>query len=474
MIRDGDISSRELLDLYVSRIEKYNERLNAVVTLDLERARKQAQQADERRAKGEILGPLHGLPVTIKDAFETAGLRTTSGASKLKDHIPTANAIAVQRYVDAGAIILGKTNVPLFCGDFQTYNDLFNTTNNPWDLERTPGGSSGGAAAALAAGLAGLELGSDIAGSIRIPACWAGVYGHKSSYGIIPQKGHIPPPPGIVAESDLEVIGPLARSASDLMLALDVLTGPDPLNAAGWILELPRPRTDSIKEFRIAAWLDDAVMPLDSRVRDRLQWVLDALRAAGADIDEQARPEIDVVEAFQTYQRLMYPIMASGLPTTLFEEFEKIKQAEPDDSEFDRFVRDVTITHREWLSANARRHEYRRQWAKFFKRFDVLLCPVASVPAIPHNTEVRQLERTIEINHRPAPYSTLQKWVGMITLAYLPATSAPVGLTPEGLPVGLQIIGPYLEDRTPIHFAEKLADIIGGFEAPPGFSITPT
>lgn len=473
MIRDGEISSGELLEIYIHRIEQYNDRLNAVVTLDLDRAQAQARQADEQKAKGKSLGPLHGVPVTIKDAFETKGLRTTSGASKLGDHIPKVHAIAVQRYVDAGAIVIGKTNVPLFCDDVQTYNDFFGITNNPWDLKRTPGGSSGGAAAALAAGFSGLELGSDIAGSIRIPASWTGIYGHKSSYGIIPQRGHIPPPPGIQAESDLEVIGPLSRSASDLMSALDVLIGPDPLISIGWTIQLPGPRASSLKEFRIAAWLDDDAMPVDDRVRDCLQSVLDALGAVGTKIDERARPEIDVAEAFQVYQRLMYPVMASGLPVRLFEEFEKARLAEPDGSEFDSFVRNVTITHREWLSANAKRQKYRRQWAEFFKHFDLLLCPVAGVSAIPHDTQVRQLERTIEINHRPVPYSMLQKWVGMITLAYLPATVAPVGLTSEGLPVGLQIVGPYLEDRTPILFAERLADIIGGFRVPPGFGSIP-
>ena len=469
MIRDGEISSFELLEMYLSRIEKFNEGINAVVTLDVDRARKKARQADELLSKGELLGPLHGIPVTIKDAFETAGLRTTSGASKLKEYIPSTTAVAVQRYMDAGAIVFGKTNVPIFCGDLQTYNDLFGVTNNPWDLARSPGGSSGGATSVLAAGLTGLELGSDIAGSIRTPANWTGVYGHKSSYGIIPQRGHIPPPSEKQAPRDLEVIGPLARSATDLMMALDILVGPDQNESIGWGLTLPKPRASSLQEYRIAAWLDHPYMPVDNQVKECHQVVVETLQQAGAMVDDQARPEIETAEAFRTYQQLMHPVMAAGLPNAVYEALDQLKYTEDEDSELGQFTRDVTQTHRQWLSAHAKRHQYISRWAEFFKEFDVLLCPVTSVPAIPHNIEKNQLERVVEVNSKPLPYSILQKWVGLITMVYLPATSAPVGRTPTGLPIGIQIVGPYLEDRTPIDFAEKLSEIIGGFEPPPGY-----
>jgi amidase len=480
MIRTGEVSSSELLELYLARIERLNSRINAVVTLDAERARRQARQADALRSKGESLGPLHGVPITIKDAFETAGLPTTCGAPHLKDYIPAANAMAVQRYLDAGAIVFGKTNCPLFCSNSQTYNDIFGRTNNPWDLERSPGGSSGGAAAALAAGLTALELGSDIAGSIRIPASWSGVYGHKPSYGIIPQQGHIPPPPGTSSTTDLNCIGPLARSAADLVLALDCLIGPAPVtkgsppaDAIGWTFRLPQPRAASLKGYRIAAWLDDEDIPVDTQVKACLEAVIDALRAASARIDEQARPGFKAAEAGRTFQKLMYPALFGWIPPALYDTLERLAQtgdAEAD-SETGRFAQAVTQRHREWLVADAERQVYRAHWAAFFKSYDVLLCPVASVPAIPHTISKSEmaLERTIMVNNQPAPYTILQRWIGLPTLAYLPATSAPIGRTKEGLPIGMQIVGPFLEDRTPLDFAARLADIIGGFAPPPDF-----
>lgn len=469
MIRRGKVSSCELLDMYAARIERFNPDINAVVTLDLEKARRQARQADQMRARGEFLGPLHGVPITIKDGFQTEGMRTTSGAPQFKDHIPDANADAVQRYVDAGAIVMGKTNVPLFCADSQSYNELFGVTNNPWDLKRTPGGSSGGAVAALAAGLTGLELGSDIAGSIRLPAAWTGVYGHRPSYGIVPFRGHIPPPPGILAQADLAVAGPLARSAADLRLALRILAGPDQWSGTAWKLSLPGPRASSLDTYRIAAWLDDGDFPVQSEVAACLREVLHALRAAGASVDEAARPGIGGTEAFRTFCQLLFPIIATGMPPETFEMFKQLAQTQSEQTELGRFSRDATQLHRQWLSANARRHAHRQRWHEFFKHYDVLLCPVAGVPAIVHDTTGTTLDRTVTIDGEAAPYSVLLHWAGMVTHVHLPVTTAPVGRTSAGLPVGIQIVGPYLEDRTPIDFAERLSKLIGGFEPPPGY-----
>jgi amidase len=195
-LRDGEVSSRELLEGYLQRVERHNPGLSAIVTLDAERARSRADAADARSAAGDAVPALHGLPGTIKDSFETANLRTTCGAPVYSKHVPAANADAVQRLEDAGGLVFGKSNVPIHAGDLRSYNVLFGATNNPWDASRTSGGSSGGAAAAVAAGLTAFELGSDIGGSIRIPAHFCGVYGHKASYGAIPLRGHIPPPPG--------------------------------------------------------------------------------------------------------------------------------------------------------------------------------------------------------------------------------------------------------------------------------------
>ncbi|MBI5552393.1 MAG: amidase [Desulfobacterales bacterium] len=469
LIRNRHISSRELLEIFLSRIEKFDPQINAVITRDAEAARRQALRADEMQARGEALGPLHGVPVTIKDGFETAGLRTTSGAPIYKDHIPRQNAVAVQRYVDAGAVIMGKTNVPLFCADSQSFNALFGTTNNPWDLKRTPGGSSGGAAAALAAGLAGLELGSDIAGSIRLPAAWAGVYGHKPSYGIVPFRGHIPPPPGILSEADLSVAGPLGRSAGDLKMALKILAGPEGLQSVGWKLTLPPPRAKRLKDYRVAAWLEDAAIPVDREVADGLNETVAALRRAGVQVDETARPAISTPEAMRTFQQLLFPIIATGFPKEVIEVLKQMTQSPDDGSDLARFARDALQNHREWLGANARRHSHRRIWADFFGKYDILLCPAGSVPAIEHNTTETQMDRRISVNGVSQPYGLLMAWAGIFTYVYLPVTCAPVGRTPGNLPVGIQIVGPYLEDRTTIDFAERLAREIGGFTPPPGF-----
>ncbi len=469
LIRNRRISSRELLEIYLARIDRFDKQINAVVTLDAEAARRQALRADERQARGEALGPLHGVPVTIKDGFETAGLRTTSGAPIYKDHIPRDNAAAVQRYVDAGAVIMGKTNVPLFCADSQSFNALFGTTNNPWDLTRTPGGSSGGAVAALAAGLAGLELGSDIAGSIRLPAAWAGVYGHKPSYGIVPFRGHIPPPPGILSEADLSVAGPLGRSAGDLKIALKILAGPEGLQSVGWKLALPPPRAKRLKDYRVAAWLDDAAMPVDREVADRLRETVAALRKAGVRVDDAARPAMPTSEALRTFQQLLTPIIATGFPKQVMEAFKQIAQAKDDGSDLARFARDALLSHREWLGANAKRHSHRRIWADFFRDYDILLCPAGSVTAIEHNTAGTQMDRRITVNGQSQPYGLLIAWAGIFTYVYLPVTCVPVGRTSGNLPVGMQIVGPYLEDRTTIDFAERLAREIGGFAPPPGY-----
>jgi amidase len=469
LIRNRRISSRELIDIYLARIDTFDKQINAVITLDAEAARRQSLQADERQARGEALGPLHGVPVTIKDGFETAGLRTTSGAPMYKDHIPRENAAAVQRYVDAGAVIMGKTNVPLFCADSQSFNALFGTTNNPWDLTRTPGGSSGGAVAALAAGLSGLELGSDIAGSIRLPAAWAGVYGHKPSYGIVPFRGHIPPPPGILSEADLSVAGPLGRSAGDLKLALKILAGPEGLQSVGWKLALPPPRAKHLKDYRVAAWLDDPAMPVDGEVTDRLRETVAALRRVGVRVDDTARPAMPTSEALRTFQQLLIPIIATGFPKQVMEAFKQMAQAQSNGSDLDRFARDALLSHREWLGANAKRHAHRRIWADFFRDYDILLCPAGSVPAIEHNTVGTQMDRRISVNGQSQPYGLLIAWAGIFTYVYLPVTCAPVGRTPGNLPVGIQIVGPYLEDRTTIDFAERLAREIGGFTPPPGY-----
>jgi amidase len=470
MLQKGDVGARELLDHYVARVERLNPALNAVVTLDVERARKAAAAADQARARGAILGPLHGLPMTVKDTFETAGLRTTAGATMHAEYVPSKDAIVVERVRAAGAVIFGKTNTPPFAGDVQTFNPVFGVTRNPWNLERTPGGSSGGSAVAIAAGLAGAEIGSDIGGSIRTPAHCCGVYGHKPTHGIVPGRGHIPGPPGTVGEYDLGVMGPLGRSADDLALLLDVLAGPDAADAKAWRLTLPPPRRRSLRDYRVAVWLDDPFSPVDAEVQARGAATAAALRAAGVTVDETARPVRDLGAVHRCYEKLLWPILSGGMTPEDVAELAKVADVSPPDPTnlYDRFTRAVTLKQRDWLAVDEERQQLRRGWAEFFERFDVLICPIQPLPAIPHDHEETILSRTIRVNGAERSYIELIVWAGLVTMALLPATSVPVGPGPSGLPIGLQIVGPYLEDRTTIDFARRLGEVIGGYVPPPG------
>ncbi len=469
-LRRRELSSRELLDHFLARVEKHDPALNAVVTLDAEPARVRAAEADAALARGESWGPLHGLPMTVKDTFETAGVRTTAGAPMLARHVPASDATAVARLRAAGAVIFGKTNTPLFAGDGQSYNEVFGTTNNPWDASRTPGGSSGGAAAALAAGLTGLELGSDIGGSIRTPCNWSGVFGHKPSHDLVPLRGHIPGPPGTLAEPDLAVAGPMGRSADDLDLALELLAGPRDDEVVAWRLALPRPRHASLAGYRVAAYLDDPGVPVDAEVLRVLHEAVERLRASGATIDERARPFDSLSEVFDLYQRLLWPVMVAGYPPDTFDALARHAAEHPEDSSFHGVLaRNGTARYRDWAAANEARARLRARFAAFFRDFDVLLLPTASLPAIRHDHSEPMDRRTLTVNGQVRPYLEILAWNSPATLTWHPASQAPVGRTRAGLPVGVQIVGPYLEDRTAIDFARHVEALCGGFVAPPGY-----
>ena len=468
-LRAGELGSRELLEQYISRVERLNPKVNAVVAVDLERARRRADEADAARKRGSLLGPLHGLPMTIKDSLETEGLCTTCGVPELAKHVPSRDATAVARLRAAGAVVFGKTNAPMWAMDVQTHNPVYGTTNNPWDTTRSPGGSSGGAAAAVAAGLTALEMGSDIGGSIRNPSHYCGVYGHKPSYGIVPGRGHLPPPPGTLADTDIGVVGPIARSAEDLALALEVVAGPDEDQAVGWRLALPPPRRGALRDYRVAVWLDDPACPVDDAVRGRLEAVVEALVKAGVRVEE-ARP-VDFAEAYRDYLRLLLPVTTAGAPDAVIAALaEHATQLAPDADDMQaRLARFATQRHRDWLAANEKRQHHRARWAAFFRDHDVLLCPASPVTAIEHDHEGDVFTRTMQVNGMTRPYADQVAWAGVIGMAYLPATVAPAGRSPAGLPVGVQIVGPYLEDRTTLDFARRLAEVAGGFEAPPGW-----
>jgi amidase len=468
-IRRREIGSLELLEAYAARIARLDGPLNAVVTLDLDRARKRAKEADEALARGESWGPLHGLPITVKDAHSTAGLRTTGGFPPFADLVPETDAVIVDRVVKAGAIVFAKTNLPVLSGDLQSYNPIFGTTNNPWNLERVPGGSSGGSAVSLAMGFTSFEIGSDIGGSIRTPSNWCGVYGHKPSYGIVPSRGHIPGPPGTLSEPDLAMSGPMARSAADLELLLAVQAGASAEMARAWKLDLPPPRRQKLGEYRIAAWLDDDAFPVDSGVKSVLANTVQALRSAGASVDEGARPALRLADLFDTYLRLLLPVILAGFPPEVVASMRDHAASAPADAGdgFTLMARYGTASHMEWMAASEARERYRVAFADFFSRYDVLLTPITPVTAIPHDHSEPMSLRSISVDGKPRPYFDLLAWISPATCTYLPATAAPVGRAADGMPVGVQIVGPYLEDATTIDFAKKLAEVTGGFEAPP-------
>jgi amidase len=463
-IRRRELSSRELLEHYLARVERLNPALNAVVTLDPEAARRAADDADAALSHGDIRGPLHGVPMTIKDTYQTAGMRTTCGLPAW-DHVPERDAEAVRRLRNAGAVIFGKTNTPTLAADWQTFNPIFGTTNNPWDTTRTTGGSSGGAAAAVATGMTALELGSDIAGSIRVPSNWCGICGHKPSWGIVPQRGHLPPAAGALADTDLGVMGPMARDVDDLDMALDVLAGPSGHAAAGWRLELPAPRGTTLRDFRLAVWLDDPAYPVEADVGTVLESAVSRLEEAGAQLAD-ARPPVALPDVVATYVRLLYPVILAAIPQSRFDALAALPLE--DEGPVTNTARFATLRHRDWLQANEQREQLRAVMADYFREVDALLMPVAVVPAIPHDHSEPFADRVISTSDSSRPYLDMFGWIALTTVTYLPATVVPVGLTAQGLPVGLQIVGPYLEDRTTLAVARHVEKLLGGYNAPPG------
>ena len=469
-IRRKKIGCLELLDLYLSRVDKYNPALNAIIATDVEGARKRARAADRALARKQVWGPLHGVPMTIKESYDVVGMPTTWGVPELKDNLPLRNALAVDRLLDAGVVLFGKTNVPIYLADYQSYNAIYGTTNNPWDVSRAPGGSSGGSAAAIAAGLCGIEAGSDIGSSIRNPAHYCGVYGHKPTFGIVPPRGQALP--GRLAQGDISVVGPLGRSAEDLEIGLGIMAGPDEIDAVGYKLALPAPRQKALRDFKVAVMLTDPNSEVDDEVQARVQAVADFLVKKRAKVSGSARPHIDTREAQRTYIHLLRAA-TSGRQTQ--DEFDKNLAAARsvgtgDESYYARMLRGNTSSHRDWLAANETRHKMRWKWAEFFKEYDLLLCPVAASAAFPHDQQGERWERSIEVNGRRAPATDQLFWAGYSGMAYLPSTVAPAGFTKAGLPVGVQIIGAQYADRACIQMARLLEREYQGFVPPPNYA----
>jgi amidase len=469
-LASGTVSSRELVDAAIGRIEALDSKLNAVVVRDFAAARLAAKAADAALARGERR-PLLGLPITVKEAFNVAGLPTTWGDPQFKDWQPATDALAVERLKAAGAVILGKTNVPLQLADWQSYNEIHGTTNNPWDLGRTPGGSSGGSAAALAAGFVALELGTDIGGSLRAPAHYCGVFAHKPSLDVVPLRGGTPPgTPAIPSRGDLAVAGPMARSAADLGLALEVLAGPDELlDGIGYRLALPPPRHRKLSDYRVLMIDAHPLCPTAGSVAGALNRLGERLGKSGCAVSDASPAMPDLARTTRLYVQLLMAFFSADMPADARERVASLAKVLPADDESLAAVRlrGLTISHPDWVQASRMRNGLLQRWQGLFREFDVVLCPAMPTPAFPHDHSPPR-GRFLDIDGKPVPYDDHIVWAGIATLLGLPATVAPIDRSESGLPIGVQIIGGYLEDRTTIEFAGLIEREYGGFAAPPG------
>ncbi|MET7847822.1 amidase [Streptomyces avermitilis] len=469
-LRHGDISSRDLLEQYLQHIDKTNPALNAVVTLDAEAARAAADAADRHLADtGKPLGALHGLPITLKDALETKGMRTTCGSPDLTDHVPDQDADTVARLRAAGAVIVGKTNVPTMCQDLQTSNPLFGKTKNPYDDTRTAGGSSGGPAAAVAAGLTSLEVGSDLAGSLRLPAAYCGVHALRTSFGVVPTRGHIPRPPGWLTNSDMLTLGPIARTAEDLEVLLDVLAAPSPADAAAWRIDLPAPRHSHLADYRVGIWQDDPYCHVDRDMRELLDTVAQLVRSAGATVDDTTRP-VELADSDRLFQRLMYATTSATATDAGFADDVAAAAGIPADDPSGLYLHSRTMRHRDWLLAHEEREKLRNRWADYFATHDVLITPATPTAAVADQASTPVPQRYITVDGEKRPYFDQTAWLNMTGHVKLPAAVIPAGTTADGLPLAIQIIGPYLADRTVVDMAKRLARRLPQRVQPPAFT----
>ena len=464
-IKNKQISSVELTQAYIDQIERFDDKINAVPVRRFDRALQEAEKADEALARGESHGPLHGVPMTIKESYVMKDTPSTWGDPKNKDNVSDKDGLIVSRFKEAGAHFLGKTNVPLDLADFQSYNDIYGTTNNPWNLEHTPGGSSGGSAAATAAGFSGLEAGSDIGGSVRTPAHYSGVFGLKPTWGIVPMAGHeiiegVP-------DADVSVCGPLARSAEDLALALSIMAGPTERESVGWSLSLAKPDISSLKDMRVVLWPTDDLAPVDDETQERVHMIGDTLSKLGAKVSDTARPEFDIRKSNDNYLSLTNAVMSSGKSVEAVARIqESVGNLDPADGSQEAVnMRAAVMLHRDWIRHDFRREKFRRAWDEFFKDWDIVVCPQSTAPAIKHDHRP-WAERSMIVDGEERPYGEHIFWAGLPNNTYLPSTCFPTGLSKDGLPIGIQAFSPSYRDYRTIEFARLITQEMGGFSAP--------
>jgi len=469
------VSARELCDAAIARIEALDPKINAVIVHDFDRARDAAATADRALARGDGESrPLLGIPMTVKEQFNIAGLATTWGYPRCRDWRPTADALTIERLKAAGAVILGKTNVPISLADWQSYNDIYGTTNNPWDLGCSPGGSSGGGAAALAAGYVPLELGSDIGGSLRCPAHFCGVFSHKASLDLVPGRGGgAPQTPAIPTRGDLAVIGPMARGAADLALELDVLAGPDEwAEGVGYRLALPPPRHDRLADFRILVIDEHPLCPTAVSVTGAVNDLAERLEKFGCKILRSSAAMPDLAHTTRLYVELLAAaFIGPDLPPEVRQRLaaEATALSADDDSLRACRLRGILMPHNDWVMATRTRFAITARWRALFRDIDAILCPAMPTPTFPHDHSPID-ERRLYVDGTAARYADQIVWATIATLNGLPATTLPVARNPEGLPIGVQLIGAFLEDRTTIALAGMIERELGcAFTPPPGY-----
>jgi len=468
-----EVSAVEITTESIARIERLDAKINAVCVRDFDAALQAAKRADEAIARDERQ-PLLGIPITIKESINVAGLPTTWGIPHHRNFKADKDAVCVARTRAAGAVILGKTNVPLGLGDYQTFNEIYGTTSNPHDLGRSPGGSSGGAAAGLAAGYAPLAIGSDIGGSLRVPAAFCGVYAHKPSYGLAPTIGQTPP--GMPSDSgvfDMAVVGPMARSAHDLNILLDTIAGPSEHDIGkAYQLNLPPSRHARISDFRVLVLDTHPLLPVEEDVRTAIGKLAQSLAKCGTSVARESGLLPDLAAAARLFSRMVFATFALGWPPEKRAAMiaKAAKLATGDISLEAERLRGVGMTYQEWMMGNAERDLLKARWRSLFDTFDAVICPVMPTLAPLHDQSRDPYTRTVNISGQPYGLLDQMAWPGTATVAGLPSTALPIDFSTSGLPVGVQIIGPWLEDRTPIMLAQLIEDQFGGFRAPREFS----
>ena len=465
LIREGSLKVTDLLELHFEQIDKLNSKINAIIWQDREAAYNLAKLLESEISNNEVRGPLHGVPVTIKESFDLAGAPSTWGNPALKDNLAVSDSDAVLRLKKAGAIVFGKTNVPYDLAEWQSFNQIYGTTNNPWDITRTPGGSSGGSAAALATGMTSLEVGSDIGSSIRNPAHYCGVFGHKPTFNVVSTKGHGSSHVG----ADISVAGPLARSAADLKLALDVIKGPNQFDSAAWALDLKRDKRDRLKDFSVGVFLDDPEAPIDKQYKEELEKFIEKIEQAGANVKRNYLPDLNTSKHFTLYLNLLGAALANRMSKKALKEkingIHSLKNKQISRISGTRY-QGLAMTHAEQLSLNQERYDHRLKFDNYFTDMDVIITPVASSTAFMHDQNGPRYSRFLTINGTDQPENNQLFWSGYSGVVGLPSTVGPIGLL-DGLPAGYQAISGYGKDYTSLAFAMAVEREIHEFRIPP-------